>query len=306
MSRYERFLLTTAALLFVGCGSNGQGNFSVGVVDIGNGRRMYRECRGVGTPPVILIAGKGNRADIWNVRLDPLSHAPTVLREVGAFTRVCAYDRPGTTGTMDEPSRSDPAPEPVTAADGVADLHALLAADDERGPYVLVGHSYGGLISRLYASTYPEEAAGLVLVDALAEGLYDGITPEQRAVFETINFIPERIDNLRTFAQLRAAPPVAAIPVIVLTADKLPITARDIAEGKFPPIVTQEFADALWAAQVAAQDGLAALFPAGQHIKNTNSGHYIQLEQPQLVIDSIRQVVDDVRNLNPAVDDSGR
>jgi hypothetical protein len=88
------------------------------------------------------------------------------------------------------------------------------------------------------------------------------------------------------------------MPVIVLTADQRPITAQDIAEGKFLPIVTEEFADALWTAQWAAQESLASLFPDGEHITNTNSGHYVQLEQPRLVIDSIRAVVDSVRTSN--------
>jgi len=299
LGRSERLLIACAVLIFVGCGDGGRGATTAGVVDIGGGRMMYRECRGIGTPIVVLVSGKGNRADIWSARLDPTKPSPTVFRAVGEFTRVCAYDRPLTTGTADEPSRSDPVPEPVTAADGAADLHALLVAADEAGPYVVVGHSYGGLISRLYASTYPADASGLVLVDALSEGLYDGLTPEQRAVFETLNFVPERVDNVRSFAQVRAAPAVPPMPVIVLTADKRPITAQDIAEGKFPPIVTEDFADALWTAQWAAQDSLASLFPDGEHITNTNSGHYIQLEQPRLVIDSIRAVVDSVRTANP-------
>ena len=91
---------------------------------------------------------------------------------VGAFTRVCVYDRPGTLLNAEDTagrSRSDPAPLPRTAQDVVADLHALLRAARVPGPYVLVGHSLGGLCVRLYATTYPEEVAGLVLVDASHE-----------------------------------------------------------------------------------------------------------------------------------------
>jgi hypothetical protein len=86
------------------------------------------------------------------------------------------------------------------------------------------------------------------------------------------------------------------MPVIVLTAEQPPITAKDIASGRFPPEVTANFADALWAAQVPAQDSLARLFPNAKHITNTNSSHYIQIDQPRLVIDSIREVVDAVRS----------
>jgi hypothetical protein len=69
-----------------------------------------------------------------------------------------------------------------------------------------------------------------------------------------------------------------------------------LAAGQLPAGVDQEFADALWAAQLAAQDKLARMFPGAKHITNTNSTHYIHLDNPQLVIDSIRQVVDAVRN----------
>src|SRR4029077_18424144 len=97
-------------------------------------------------------------------------------------------------------------------------------------PYVLVGHSYGGLIVRLYASTYPDDVSGLVLVDALSEGLQDAETPEQWPiqrrliegdVSEGVAEYPalERIDVDRSFDQLRAASPIQQMPLIVLSAD---------------------------------------------------------------------------------------
>jgi pimeloyl-ACP methyl ester carboxylesterase len=106
---------------------------------------------------------------------------PAVFSEVARFTGVCAYDRPGTP-VDDKPSRSDPAPQPTTAADGVAALHALLSAAGEAGPYVLVEHSYGGLIVRLYAHAYPREVSGLALVDALSKGLRASETPDEWAI----------------------------------------------------------------------------------------------------------------------------
>ena len=138
------------------------GNFA-GLIDIGGGRKMYLKCSGRGSPTVVLVGGLRASAEDWTVSD---KSKPTVFTGVEKFTRVCACDRPGTPG---KPSRSDPVSQPTTAKDAVADLHALLSAAGEAGPYVLVGHSYGGLIVRLYASTYPKEVSGLVLVDALTK-----------------------------------------------------------------------------------------------------------------------------------------
>jgi pimeloyl-ACP methyl ester carboxylesterase len=136
------------------------------LVDIGGGRKMYLKCLGTGSPTVVLVGGLRASAEDWSIAD---KSAPAVFPEVGRFTRVCVYDRPGTP-VGEKPSRSDSVPQPTTARDAVADLHALLSAARETGPYVLVGHSYGGLVVRLYASTYPKDLSGLVLVDALSEG----------------------------------------------------------------------------------------------------------------------------------------
>ena len=125
----------------------------------------------------MLVAGLRGSPEDWNITEKP---GPRVFPEVARFTRVCAYDRPGTP-VGEKPSRSDPVPQPTTAGAAVADLHALLTAVGEAGPYVLVAHSYGGLIGRLYASTYPGDVSGLVLVDALSEGLRDAETPDDTA-----------------------------------------------------------------------------------------------------------------------------
>ena len=97
------------------------GDFA-GLVDIGGGRKMYLECRGTGSPTVVLVAGLRASAEDWNISE---TSAPAVFPEVAKFTRVCAYDRPGTP-VGEKPSRSDPVPQPATAGDAVADLHALL------------------------------------------------------------------------------------------------------------------------------------------------------------------------------------
>jgi pimeloyl-ACP methyl ester carboxylesterase len=271
-----------------------------GLVDIGGGRTMYMKCRGSGSPTVVLVSGLGDAGDVWSVTADP-KNEPPVFDEVAEFTRVCAYDRPGTTRTDDKPSPSTPVAQPTSAKAAAADLDALLTASGEPGPYVLAGHSYGGPIIRLYAGAHPAEVGGLVLVDALSEDLPNGLTPKQEALLEELNTPPpgthaESLDESATFRQLRESPPAPPVPTVVLTADRAQLTKEALAKGRFPAGVDREFADALWAAQLAAQEKLAEKFPGAEHITDTNSTHYIHLENPRLVSVSIRGVVDAARD----------
>ena len=189
-----------------------------------------------------MSALKGSAED-WNIAE---KQAPTVFAEVAKFTRVCAYDRPGTP-VGEKPSRSDPVRQPTTAQDAASDLHALLSAAKEPTPYVMVCHSYGGLVAKLYARIHPQDVSGLVLVDALTEGLQEAETPEQWAIQrvlmegdirESLALYPdlERIDPDRSFDQVRAAPQLRALPLLVLSADRPwgPQIPSMIAEGKLP------------------------------------------------------------------------
>jgi pimeloyl-ACP methyl ester carboxylesterase len=275
-----------------------------GLVDIGGGRKMYLTCHGTGSPTVVLVSGLKASADDWNIAE---KSASAVFPEVSKFSRVCSYDRPGTP-VGEKPSRSDPVPQPTTAKDAVADLHALLSAAGETGPYVLVGHSCGGLVVKLYARSYPKDVSGLVLVDALSEGLQDAETSEQwpiqRKLMEgnvkaSLALYPalERIDPDRSFDQVRAAPPLRSIPLVVLSADHPwgPQVPSMIEAGILPKDVPADFGYVTDAAQKKAQEQLAKLVPNAKHIVKTNSGHEIHKEQPQLVIDAIREVVGAVR-----------
>jgi len=263
-----------------------------GLVDIGGGRRLYLECRGRGSPTVVFESGSGNAGDIWSF-LDEGSVEAPVLPAVARFTLVCAYDRPGTALLSGQPSRSDPVELPRSAGEIVADLHALLDAAGVPGPYVLVGHSLGGLLARLYAGTYSGEVAGFVSVDAAHEIIYEAfrelLTPEQYASlsggleFDIVAIAAE-------MRQARIAQPLRPMPMVVLE------HSRD--RGRFPNPLgfppEYPFA-ALEVAFRAFQDDLAALVPGTPQVIATESEHYIQLSQPDLVIDSIRAVVDAVR-----------
>ena len=279
-----------------------------GLVDIGGGRRMYLACRGIGWPTIVLVGGLRASAEDWSVTDQSMT---AVFPEVAKFTRVCAYDRPGTP-VGEEPSRSDPVRQPTTAGDAVADSHALLRAAGEAGPYVLVGQSYGGLVVRLYASTYPADVSGMVLVDALSEGLRDAETPEQWAIQrrliegdmrESLVLYPaiERIGVDRSFDEVRAAPPLRPLPLIVLSADRPwgPQIPSMIAAGRLPADIPPDFGYVTDAAQKIAQEQLARLVPDAKHVTRTNSGHEMHKEQPQLVIEAIREVVEAVRSGRP-------
>ena len=119
------------------------------LVDVGDGRRMYLSCVGSGSPTVILVPGAGEPSSIW------AWIAPDVARD----TRVCVYDRAGR-------GWSDPAPRQQDGFAIAKDLDALLTGAHEPSPYVLVGHSFGGLYVRAFAARYPNQVAGLVLLDA--------------------------------------------------------------------------------------------------------------------------------------------
>jgi pimeloyl-ACP methyl ester carboxylesterase len=304
-SKFALLIAVAWATLFAAAGQAAVSGDFAGLIDIGRGRKIYLQCRGSGSPTVVLVAGIKASAGDWNIAKPS---EPTVFAAVAKFTRVCAYDRPGTP-VGEKPSRSDPVAQPTTAEDAVSDLHALLSAAGVARPYVLVGHSYGGLVVRLFASTYPGDVSGLVLVDALAEGLRDAETPEQWAIQrklmegdirESLRLYPalERIDPDRSFDQVRAASPLRPLPLIVLSADRPwgPQVPSMIAAGVLPADVPPDSGYVTDAAQKQAQGRLAKLVPNAKHITNTNSGHEIHKEQPQRVIDAIREVVEAVHN----------
>jgi pimeloyl-ACP methyl ester carboxylesterase len=137
------------------------------MVDV-NGHLMHINCVGEGSPTVILEAANLGMSAHW-VRVQQLAQT----------TRVCAYDRAGL-------GWSERGPEPRDARQISSELHTLLKGAGTEGPYVLVGHSYGGLYARLYAARYSEEVAGVVLVDSTHPEQFTR-SPEGRAMYEQTN-----------------------------------------------------------------------------------------------------------------------
>jgi pimeloyl-ACP methyl ester carboxylesterase len=127
------------------------------MVDVGE-HSLHLNCVGQGSPTAVLDSGWGYTSVEWSAWVQP---------EVAKQTRVCAYDRAGM-------GWSEPEPGAPNAAQTTAELHTLLQEADEEGAYVLVGHSLAGLYSRIYADHYPEEVAGMVLVDSTHPDQFEG------------------------------------------------------------------------------------------------------------------------------------
>jgi pimeloyl-ACP methyl ester carboxylesterase len=179
--------------------------------------------------------------------------------------------------------------QPTTAQDGASDLHALLVAAEEPGPYVLVGASWAGLIVKLFASTYPDQVSGLVFVDGASELVKETFTAEQwDGWMEKIDASLATAGDLEIPAyepsveDLEDVPPPPRVPAVVLTAEQ----PWDLEVGD---------SGSTWPAWLAAQDLLATTLDA-DHVTNTDSGHAIGVEQPALVVDAIRRVVDAARS----------
>jgi len=275
--------LALAVLFFVGIGLLGPRRVFIGgreklrrgwlvltggLVDVG-GYRLRIERLGKGSPAVVMEAGLAQPRNTWG-------RVPT---DVAAFTQVVIYDRAGL-------GESDPGPAPRTSKQIVAELRTLLANAGVNGPYVLVGHSFGGLSARFYAGQYPNEVAGMVLVDASHEDEYDrlaALMPQQ----EREEYIKheggenyEQMNLLASAAEVRAAAALKSMPFLVLSAPGRP-QPQTGAEGA-------QIHDEL-------QATLVRLLPGGSQLLAEKSGHFIQLDQPELVTGAVRKVVEAAR-----------
>lgn len=192
------------------------------LVDLG-GHKLHVNCIGSGSPTVVIEVGLGDFSFDWIL----------VQERVGKSARICAYDRAGY-------AWSDPGPKPRTFAQINLELHDALSKLGERGPFVLVGHSFGGPVIRNYAATYPSEVAGMVLVDAAFEGQRVGIGGNKTV-------------KLGTDARGVAIPPPheqmtdADVPAARNSVDPRPARNLDAMYNVLPPLAQamQLWADAL-------------------------------------------------------------
>ena len=260
--------------------ASGDGGYTL--VDVG-GYRLAIHCIGEGGPTVVLETGLGAPSEYW---------AP-IQQEIAGLTRVCRFDRAGR-------GKSDPAPTPRTCADMVADLRALLHNAGIPAPYVLVGNSLGGMNARLYAHRHPEEVAGLVLVDGshqdqFARSVEALPEPQPDSPGSHEGFYrfwagggwkdpannPENVDFVRSCEQLRAIRSLGDLPVVVLASG---VFLRETpTRPEAGPRLHEMWQD--------LQRELADLSSNGVYRVVESSGHFIQRDRPEAVVEAIRWVL---------------
>jgi pimeloyl-ACP methyl ester carboxylesterase len=159
--------------------------------DVG-GHSLHLHCTGTGSPTVVLASGLGGSSPLWT----------RIADGTAATARVCAYDRAGQ-------GWSDDAPAPQDSAAVARDLHALLAAAGESGPYVLAGHSTGGVYALTYAARYPEQVAGLVLLDSTSPYQFT-VLPEYAKQYEVMTRLYGVLPTLMRLGVGRLVPALSA------------------------------------------------------------------------------------------------
>jgi pimeloyl-ACP methyl ester carboxylesterase len=278
------------------------------------------DCRGQGSPAVILDTGLGVPAVGWN----------PVQTEVAKFTRVCSYDRAGY-------GWSGATSAPRTSIQIAKELHALLEAANEKGPYILVGHSFGGFNVRVYSGQYPNDVAGMVLVDASHEDQNERMPPAIQAFMKKSieqlkrqqmlapllirfgvarfaqrnqgeapgiskefgqellylqlqpKFIDASASEMGSFAEsaneVRAAGNLGDKPLVVLTAGKSADPSQ--LPAGFPKKEFDDFHE-VWVNDLQVKE--SQLSTQGKRVMVPDSDHMIPFERPDMIVAAIREV----------------
>jgi pimeloyl-ACP methyl ester carboxylesterase len=294
------------------------------LIDIPTGRLHFYQAGSAG-PVVVMESGLAATSLSWAL----------VQPKLAEFTRVCSYDRAGL-GWSPAPNRAK------TLRDTVADLHAVLAQTNLPTPYILIGHSFGGLLVRVYAHFYPEQVSGMVLIDPVSIAYWADCSPGERKRLATGARLSRRgawlarlgvvraalallLSGGRRLPQLvaRATAPKAAglmsrlagevqklppekwpivrahwsrpkaFAAMATVLDALPLSATEAAKMPIPveiPIVILSAGSAT-REELAERDAWAAHSLDGRHIKTDGTGHWLQLERPDLIVAAVRSLI---------------
>jgi pimeloyl-ACP methyl ester carboxylesterase len=304
------------------------------LIDVG-GFRLHLHCAGEGSPTVVLDAALGGSSVSWS----------WIQPEIAKTTRVCAYDRGGF-------GWSDAAPMPRTASRLADELRGLLARAGVRPPFVLVGHSFGGLVLRVFAQRYRTEIAGIVFVDSAHPEDWVNPADKERLQIDRGLLLCRRgaaasrfgaahvvavLGSLGAFTVARLIAKAVSLgnlsqedEGILAPMWKLPAHARKplrqfwtsekfyAALGNQIEWIQHSAMEALEASKegygdlplvtisctnpgdyrIKQQDALARLSTCGRHIMASNSGHWIPLDEPEIVIDAIQDVISQHRRVH--------
>lgn len=224
-----------------------------------DGRAYHVDISGASGPSIVFEAGLGTDSTTWK----------SIAGPIGAFARVVLYDRAG----LGQSAPVSPTNAPITAAEAAKTLHAVLAASDVRPPYLLVGHSLGGLYLQLFARTYPTEVSGIVLVDSAAADAPAELKTLARLEPGTVAYREER-GVAESSRQVTAAGPFPAVPLTVIAA-----TDHGPHFRKWEPTLMR------------LQQHLAILSPQGSLVVAEGCGHDVQTDCPDIVVEAIRRMV---------------
>jgi pimeloyl-ACP methyl ester carboxylesterase len=284
------------------------------LVDVG-GYKLHLYCQGTGSPTVVMDAGTGSTGLYWSLV------QPTVATSV----RTCVYDRAGY-------GWSDKSPLPRSINTMVNELHTLLHNANITGPYVLVGHSLGGIIIRQYTQSYPQEVVGMVLVDSAQERQFQrfpaeivaatnqGLTESRRIELLVATGLPALNPSQVPLESKLPKEAAEAYRALVLANPNHLVTARGeietlergdiepvktlgdlplvvLSHGHFDPgtmgaDINAEVADQYEKVWQELQVELTALSSRGKRIVAEGSGHNIHLDQPEVVISAIQDIVE--------------
>jgi len=265
------------------------------LVDVG-GYRVHLYCAGTGSPTVVIV-GAGFSFN-WGL----------VQPEVAKFSQVCSYDHSGI-------GWSDSGPKDSCSL-RVSEVHTALKNAGIKGPYVLVGHSLGALVARLYAGQYPDEAAGMVFVDHAFHAAFPNVAKDPPPAPPPMTLPPsggggiesdpnfnklssrDRELHLWAMSQTRNQTALQAnhemMPECVAKADAISKEHSHPLGNK--PLVDVSTDEALGPDYIKLQTDLLSLSQNSKQIIAKNSGHFIIIDRPDVVIDAISQVVRSVRS----------